>query len=294
MLTLFMHIPKTGGQTLHDWLGHIYGPSGLLVWNPPNLWGLGRIRAELAALLASRPELRAVAGHFPYGVHEALGGRDYRYVTFFRDPVERWISERVHHITKNADFFLLRRGFAEIYGDPDLFRLLRSTIIRDDDIDVQSRFARHGEPVPPGGKPSGWKLSSADVIERFWFVGRQESLAHDCRRLARLLGADDVPVSRSRNVAGLGNVRGALTPDEIAWIESRNRADISLCQQVPVTSGSPPAAPPAASDRAALVEAILHAALRRVGECFVALHADRLAAQKILDHYAARDAARAA
>ncbi len=65
MLTLFMHIPKTGGQTLHDWLVHIYGPSGLLVWNPSNLWGLGRIRAELATLLASRPEVRAVAGHFP-------------------------------------------------------------------------------------------------------------------------------------------------------------------------------------------------------------------------------------
>lgn len=294
MLTLFMHIPKTGGQTLHDWLRHIYGPSGLLVWNPPNLWGLGRIRAELATLLASRPEVRAVAGHFPYGVHEALGGRAYRYVTFFRDPVDRWISERVHHITKNADFFLLRRGFAEIYGDSDLFHLLRSTIIRDDDIDVQSRFTRHGEPIPPDGKPSGWQLSTAEVVERFWFVGRQESLAHDCRRLARLLGADDVPVARSRNVAGLGNVRGALTPDEIAWIESRNRADIALCQQVPATSGGHPAAPPAASNRAALVEAILHAALRRIGECFVALHADRLAAQKILDHYAARETARAA
>ena len=294
MLTLFMHIPKTGGQTLHDWLGHIYGSSGLLVWNPSNRWGLGRIRGELAALLAARPEVRAVAGHFPYGVHEALGGRDYRYVTFLRDPVERWISERVHHLTNNADFFLLRRGFAEIYGDSDLFHLLRSTIIRDDDIDVQSRFTRHGEPIPPHGKPAGWKLSTAEVVERFWFVGRQESLTQDCRRLAGLLGADDAPVSTSRNVAGLGNVRSGLTADEIAWIEGRNVADITLCQQVPVTSGGHPAAPPAASDRATLVEAILHAALRRVGDCFVALHADRLAAQKILDHYAARDAARAA
>jgi hypothetical protein len=73
MLTLFMHVPKTGGQTLQDWLGHIYGPSSLAVWNPVSnpmgRGGLSQIREEFAALIASRPELRAVAGHFPYGVH---------------------------------------------------------------------------------------------------------------------------------------------------------------------------------------------------------------------------------
>jgi hypothetical protein len=294
MITFFMHIPKTGGLTFHEWLKRLYGPEGLLVWNPQRMWGLVRLREELAALLAERPGVRAVAGHYPYGVHEAIGACDHRYVTFLRDPVERWISERIHHLTKNADCFLLRREFAEIYGDPDLFRLLQATIVRDDDIDVQSRFMRHGRSLTPDGLQSGRDLSDAAIMERFWFIGRQESLAADCLRLAQVMGCGEIPLPASRNITGFGDVRGALTADEIGWIEARNAADIALCRRIPVATASPPAPLTTAPSRTDLAAAILHAAFRRISECFVALHADRLEAQKILDAYAAREATRTA
>lgn len=289
MITFYMHIPKTGGTTFHEWLKRLYGPDGLLVWNPQRMWGLVRLRQELAELLAERPGVRAVAGHYPYGVHEALGCRDYRYVTFLRDPVDRWISERIHHLTKNADHFVLCSGFAAIYGDPDLFRLLRATIVRDDDLDVQSRFVRHGRSLTTEGLKPGCELSAAEALDRFWFVGRQESLAEDCLRLSRLLGCGEIPLPAAQNVAGLGNIRGALSADEIRWIEARNAADIDLCRRIPAFTASQPAVATPAPNRSALTAAILHAALRRIGECFVALHADRLDAQKVLDAYAARD-----
>lgn len=290
MITFYMHIPKTGGTTLHDWLKQLYGPDGLLVWNPQRMWGLIRLRQELAELLAERPAVRAVAGHYPYGVHEVLGDREYRYVTFLRDPVDRWISERVHHLTKNADHFLLRSEFAAVYGDPDLFRLLQATIVRDDDIDVQSRFVRHGRSLTPAGLTPGRDLSDAEALDRFWFVGRQESLAEDCLRLTRRLGCPELSLPAAQNVAGLGDIRSALTADEVAWIEGRNAADIALCSRIPARTASPPTSGPLALGRQALAAAILHAAFRRIGECFVALHADRLEAQRILDAYAARAA----
>lgn len=291
MLTFFLHIPKTAGQTLQGWLEEVYGTEHLLVWNPRPLWRLAQTHRELATLLEERPGVQAVAGHFPYGVHTVLGDRPYRYVTFLRDPVDRWISERVHHLTKNADFFLLRRPFAETYGDTDLFQLLRATITDREDVDLQSRFVRHGQRAGPSGPGPGAELSDVEALARFWFVGRQESLAADCLRLSRLLDRGSVPLLESRNVAGHGDVRAALTDDEIAWIAGRNTADIALCSRVP--AGSPRPASPAPR-REALVAAILQAALRRASECLVHLHADRLEAQKLIEHFSAQAAGNAA
>lgn len=280
MFTFFIHIPKTGGQTLQRWLEDLYGPERILVWNPAVTWVMQRNRDELRSLLERNPTVEAVAGHFPYGMHEVLADRPHRYVTFLRDPVDRWISERVHHLTKNADEHLLRSSFAECYGDIDLFRLLRSTITDDDDMNLQSRFIRHA----PDGCRQGGDPDGAGVMARFWFVGRQESLAADCRRLARLLGRGELPLRESRNVAAVGDVRSALSADEIAWIADRNRDDIALCRHVPASDTVRPGSPPA--DRREIVAAILHGALARMAECFLALKQDRDRAQVIMDHLA--------
>lgn len=292
MLTFYMHVPKTGGHTLRGWLERVYGPDGLLLWNPRGLWKLPAATQELSVLLEERPGVQAVAGHFPYGVHAALGDRPHRYVTFLRDPVDRWISERVHHLTKNADFLFLRTPFAEIYGDTDLFQLLRATIRGQEDVDLQSRFVRHGQAPGPAGPRPGAELSDAEALARFWFVGRQESLSEDCLRLSGLLDRGPVPLVESRNVAGIGDVRAALTPEEVAWIAGRNAADVSLCSRVPAPSAARPASP--ARSREALVAAILQQALRRTGECFLNLHADRIEAQRLIDHFAAQAAGNAA
>jgi len=285
VITFFMHIPKTGGQTLQRWLESVYGPERMVVWNSPMYWEMRHTKQDLRALLVRHPGVEAIAGHFPYGVHRVLGDRPHRYVTFLRDPVDRWISERVHHLTKNADENLLRMSFAGCYGDIDLFELLRSTVNDDDDMNLQSRFLRNGHSIGPGGSTPGRNLPTADVLARCSFVGRQESLAADCHRLAGLLGCGKIELPESRNVAGVGDVRSALTPDEIAWIADRNRADIALCSLVPVSGPERSNSLPA--DRRAIVTAILHGALARVSECFVALKKDRDEAQVIMDHLAA-------
>lgn len=169
----------------------------------------------------------------------------------------------------------MKRSFAELYGDFDLFALLKSTIANDEHDNLQSRLVREG-----------CDLSDDEALARFWFVGRQESLSADCNRLAQLLGYEPIPLPESQNVAGIGDIRSALAPEEIQWIEGRNTSDFGLCSKVPVSACC--ATPAPAVDRGALAAAILQGALARMSACFLALKADREKAQLIIDHLAAR------
>jgi hypothetical protein len=47
----------------------------------------------IAALLV--PDVRAVVGHFPFGIHEFIDG-PYRYVTILRHPLDRIVSLYYH------------------------------------------------------------------------------------------------------------------------------------------------------------------------------------------------------
>ena len=147
-------------------------------------------------------------------------------------------------------------------------------ITNDEDINGQSWLVRQG-----------CDLSDDEALARFWFVGRQESLSADCNRLAQLLGCEAIPLPESQNVTGIGDIRSALAPEEIRWIEGRNTSDFGLCSKVPISACC--ATPAPAVDRGALVAAILQAALARTSECFLALKADREKAQLIMDHHAA-------
>lgn len=65
-------------------------------WQRPDLSKFTSLTA------AERRRLRAVFGHFGYGVHEELGIAG-RYITLLRDPVTRVISHYFHHGRENPE-----------------------------------------------------------------------------------------------------------------------------------------------------------------------------------------------
>jgi hypothetical protein len=104
---LYLHIPKTGGSTLgsilyeqyHDGsqskaeagyfrAGVYYLPDGFIR-------GAGRDLTETDLRAIRRPDVRAVLGHFSFGVDKHLE-RASKYMTMLRDPVQRVLSLYYH------------------------------------------------------------------------------------------------------------------------------------------------------------------------------------------------------
>ena len=83
---LFVHIMKTGGQTVKGIASRHYSLNQITFIQSDTYI------SEFAQLsLEQRAQPRLLLGHMPYGIHAQMP-RPHRYVTMLRDPIERTIS----------------------------------------------------------------------------------------------------------------------------------------------------------------------------------------------------------
>ena len=98
---LYLHIPKTGGTTLNSCIyEHWHAPgeyyvdadgflhSGIYYFPIGFFQEPGQALPDPIGGVLARPDLRAVLGHFSFGIHERLA-MPWTYVTILRSPVER-------------------------------------------------------------------------------------------------------------------------------------------------------------------------------------------------------------
>ena len=114
-MIIFTHIQKTCGTSIYN-----------IVRQQPNIV----IWRRRFGVNNKRPDF--VTGHIPYGVHDDWGTSDYKYATFLRDPIDRWISQFYHGLAKRSPSFhaLLQTGCNRPIEVVDYNKLTTSDILK--------------------------------------------------------------------------------------------------------------------------------------------------------------------
>jgi hypothetical protein len=217
---LFLHIPKAGGQALGEYIdsqtrietggdtmlsgGVAYLPYGFFKERPLEV-------PEPTVRLLGRGDLRAVIGHFWFGLHEHLA-RPSLYVTALRDPVERIVSLYYYaklHETMSLDEFVEAPPFREV--DNDQTRRLAGA---DPDLGVCT--------------PDLLDQAKENLRRHFAVVGTTERIDETAVLLERRLGWSGAAVCQPRNVTEGRPAVAALPPQTIAAIRRRNELDFEL------------------------------------------------------------------
>jgi len=220
-VVLFLHIPKAGGSTLGEYVynqccapnashddplnaGVAYLEYGFL--KPDEL-----VVPEHVVNLLGRPDLRAVIGHFWFGLHEHIA-RPCRYITLLRDPLERVVS--LYY-------------FAKLQDTMSLEEFARKPPFREVDNDQTRRIAGVN---PPAGECTRATLDLAreNLRRHFDVVGTTERMDETLAQLNVKLGWNREVVSIPRNVNTERPKSSLLTPEAVDAIRARNELDYEL------------------------------------------------------------------
>ncbi len=210
-----MHVPRSSGSSLHAWFVTALGANGVAQASSPD---------EVAAATSGGAVPAVVSGHYLHGVHERLGGRDYRYVVLLRDPVERVLS-----------LFRYIRGLPGHSRHADLAGP-GMTIPRYYAEGIPGSWARNGMVGQLAGSYSALTpeerlaRATAHLLDERTIFGLVDDPHPLLRGAAEILGLAEVPplarVNRSAQVEP-GQAFGGDDADLAAIVE-HNRLDIEL------------------------------------------------------------------
>jgi len=212
---IFMHIPKTGGETFtNEIIARNISTDRLLF----GLKGTQEYQAFVDMPQEEKENLACVAGHLYFGVHE-LFDSPCKYLAFVRDPVERIIS--TYYFTRRTKDHPRHEqarncSLLEFVGDKNDLEM----------SDYQVRLLG-GNPVEPVG-PEELERAKANIEKHFLCVGLTERFDASLLLMAKLLGFSHIFYRRWNVSHNKKRVRPADLDRARQVIRERNQLDIGL------------------------------------------------------------------
>ena len=218
----FVHIPKTAGLTFQNVLAGVYENTCYCTVYPSWEDAKGLINS-----FAWNGRLRAMAGHFPYGLHreadvQALIESEVRYTAFLRNPVDRVVSH--YNYVLNSPHPMHRDIVAR---HPTLESFLAHPWGRD----LQTYFASGWKHADVQRAPAEATRAAIEILrDHFEVVGLTERFDESLILLAEALGWElPTYISTNRSSESARRIRAEeLAPSLIARIEEANRCDMAL------------------------------------------------------------------
>lgn len=206
---IFLHNLKTGGTTLRQIISRHYEPSTLRTTD----------RVTEVKRLVEQPNVRALQGHLPFGVHQFVPGPA-TYATLLRDPVERMLSlyyfflERERHNRHKEARSLGLREF--VTGG----RMLETD-------NGQTRRLSGMDPEFGQCSREMLDLAKANLERAFSVVGTTEKFDETLLLMQRAFGWRSV-LYLKRKVTKRNPERETVSPEDLRAIVTRNELDTDL------------------------------------------------------------------
>jgi len=104
---IFFHIPKAGGSTFNFILDRMYDENSIFrFYNPKTGSDWDEAAKSFIGLSnTDKSKISVLAGHMNFGLHNHFPSQEVKYITFFRDPIERIISH-YNYVLRSKDHYL--------------------------------------------------------------------------------------------------------------------------------------------------------------------------------------------
>ncbi len=218
-VVIFLHAPKTGGTTLVRIIKRQCAPGSVLTLYDSS-YG-----EELAAYPSAEIDrVRAIAGHFYFGVHRLIA-RPSIYITLLRDPVDRVISH-YHFVRRSPEHYL--------YTAANELSLSEFVVAcgADEPNNDQTRLLA-GRHQPEGTPPNADDMLAAarkNLREHVAVVGTTEEFDRALLLMRRTFGWGR-PFYVRENVSKKQSRRDVISPETRRVIENYNALDIDLYEE---------------------------------------------------------------
>jgi hypothetical protein len=253
---LFLHIPKTAGTSFSEIVYHQYNNStgscdeavcdgiyyypgepdlepgrwgGPWAWNSRTNHPYRAVQSSHIARTLKRKDLRAVVGHFAFGLHTLID-QSTTYATIVRHPVERFVS-LYYHLKRWPNYrsepWLKRAGLRPMHAETSLEDFVRDYPLRELDNDQTRRVAGH-DPEFGGCTRSLLELAKSNIEQHFSLVGVTERFGETLRVAADVLGWSTQPRAEKQMVNEFRKPISLIPPNTREAILERNALDLEL------------------------------------------------------------------